>query len=211
MSQKDSRGVVFTKENNYYIVGTNQNKNNNAECSLSSIVLPSFFQGIPVKIIGHYAFRNSSTLKSIFIPNSIEIIRNDGLSYTSKLENVHFADNSKLRELGVGVFYSSNLKNIVLPSSLKIFGYNCFGRSSFESIFICGIPKTINEHIFGTDGGNFLKFPEHLYVNKRFPFESFGDFSNITQTDACNLNIKTCRMNRRTQTFSVYFALLIIR
>ena len=211
MSQHDSQGVVYTKENNYYIVGTNQYKNNNAECSLSSIVLPSFYQEIPVKIIGTYAFRNSSTLKSIFIPNSIEIIRDDVFSHTSKLENVHFADNSKLKELGLGSFYNSKLKNIVLPSSLKIFGYNCFGYSVFESIFFCGIPKKIDKYIFVLSTGSYRAFPEHFYVNKKFPFDAFGDFSNITRTDACNINIKTCRMNKRIHTFSVYFTIFICR
>ena len=211
MSQKDSHGVVYTKENDYYIVGTNEYTNNNAECSLSSIVLPSFFQGIPVKIIGNCAFRNSSTLKSIFIPKTIEIIRNDGLSYTSKLEKVHFAYNSKLRELETGVFFSSNLKNIVFPSSLKIFGHNCLGYSTFESIFICGIPETIDEAVFSTNHGYVRAFPEHLYVTKKFPFDTFGNFSNITRIDACNLNIKTDRMNRRTHSLYIYFAILIFR
>lgn len=211
MSEKDSQGVVYTKENNYYIVGTNAKDNNNAESTSSSIIFPSHFKRIPVKAIGIYAFRNSSTLKSIFIQYTIEEIRDDALSYTRSLESIHFADNSRLKELGHGAFFLSSIKSIALPNKVKIFKYNCFGYTKIESILFCGIPKTINESIFGKKSGNFLAFPEHFHVNNMFPFDKFGDFSEITNTNSCDINKKTCYMSKRSYSFFICFVLFICK
>lgn len=202
MTEKDSQGVVYTKENNYYIVGTNEQQNNNAASTLNFIVLPSSFKGLTLKIIGVYAFRESKTLKSIFIPNSIEEIRYDGFSNAVNLEIVQFAANSKLKSLGTGAFYYTKIVNIVIPPSVKYFGTNCFGGSQIDTLFICGIPKIINSYIFGkTVDTKFISFPNHLYVNNRFPYSSFGEFENITRSNACQLKERTCRNSKKT--FSV--------
>ena len=211
MSEKDSQGVVYTKENHYYIVGTNQKDNNNAESTLGSITLPTLFKGIPVNAIGIYAFRESNTLKTIFVPSSYEIIREDAFSYTSALENVIFGDNSRLKELGIGAFFNSIIANIIIPKSVKTFGYMCYGRTRIESLFYCGIPKSINSIIFGTNSdSNFIAFPNHMYVNERFPYDKFGDFENFTKTNSCFFREKICSSSQRNHTLFVYFIIFLL-
>ena len=214
MTERDSQGVVFTRESNYYIVGTNQRNDNNAESNLSSVVLPSEFNGAPVKAIGDFAFRKSTTLVSVFIPNTVEELRIDCFSYAKTLKTVLFADNSKLRKIELGAFYCTDIKHIVVPPSVKTFGGNCFACTRLESIFVCGIPSSIHSYIFGTnDPGNFLAFPAQVYVNERFPFDKFGDFENITRSSSCNLNINTRCINRRhssTRTITKLTIILIL-
>ena len=206
MTEKDSQGVVYTKENDYYIVGTNELIDNNAESNLSSLIIPSKFNKISVKVIGKFAFRNTATLKSIFIPNTIEELRYDCFSWSVALEHVHFAENSRLRKLETGVFYGTNIKEISMPPTIKYYGYNCFGRTNIESLFICGKPSSISEYIFGTNFNiNFKSFPVNLFVSDDFPFNKFGECDKLNRTNACQQNIKTRKVSKSTHSF--YFLL----
>ena len=211
MTETDSQGVVYTKASTFCIVGNNTDIDNNAESTLNSIVIPSIFNGIIVKIIGKCAFRKSKTLKSIFIPNTIEELKHDCFSYASSLETVLFADNSKLKIIEIGVFFCTNIAKISLPTSIKSFGYNCFGKTRIEAMFSCGRPTSINSSIFGTSfDGDFYSFPTNLYVNNHFPYSTFGDFDNITRTDACHQNIETCRIIRNTFSFVNNYVVVLL-
>ena len=210
MTEKDSQGVLYTKENNYFIVGTNQNVDNNAESTINSIILPTYFNKIIVKVIGKSSFKHSKTLKSIFISRTIEEIRYDAFSYAENLQTVHFSDNSKLKDIGIGAFYCTNMTSIVIPRSVISFSINCFGKTRIDTIYFCGIPKSINTSIFGTESGTVYSFPNNIYVNNMFPFSSFGESKGITKTDACNFDQHSCNINRRTMPiFAQTFIVLI--
>ena len=211
MTEKDSQGVVYTKENYYYIVGTNAQIDNNAESNLSSLIIPSKFNKISVKVIGKYAFRNTTTLKSIFIPNTIEELRHDCFSYSIALEYVHFSENSRLRKLETGVFFGTNIKEINMPSSIKEYGHNCFGKTKIESLFICGKPSSIEAYIFGNNvNGNFKSFPVNLFVSDDFPFTKFGDYDKLNRTNACQQNVKTCKVIKSTRSLNINYLIILL-
>ena len=208
MSETDSQGVIYTKENGYYVVGTNQANDNNAASTLNSIIIPSKFNKIVVKIIGKYAFRCSKTLKAIFIPNTIEELRFDCFSRASSLKNVHFEKNSKVKKLETGVFFYTSITEIIMPPSVEEYGFNCFGKTRIKFLIICGIPLTINNYIFGTNDipNNFLAFPDKIFVNEKFSFSKFGEVQDLIKANVCFQ--RTFNIIRKT--FSVYLSSVIL-
>lgn len=108
---------------------------------LSSVTLPS-----TLKIIGSEAFAECKMLKHINIPGSII----EWGSYTfldSGLETVEFEEG--LESIGWGAFAKTNIKEIVLPSSVKIVDYTAFsGCTDLESV-------TLNEGLISMGNAAF--------------------------------------------------------
>jgi hypothetical protein len=71
------------------------------------------------------AFANSS-LQSIVIPSSVEILGSSCFGECESLSSISFESNSRLIRIESNAFSKSSLQSIVIPSSVEILGSSCF-------------------------------------------------------------------------------------
>ena len=123
----------------------------------ASIIIPSSWNGLPVSIIGEWAFAKALELREIHIRKGIEIIKYHAFRQCPKLSVVNFPDTLKeigdycftgcaslaeislpelVNRIGVGAFSSSNvLSKVTLPKRLEEIQVGAFwGCSKLESV-----------------------------------------------------------------------------
>ena len=102
------------------------------------VVIPSEIEGLPVKAIGEtmeeyfadpegfgYAFASNKTLKSVVIPDTVELLGAVSFGYCEALETIQFSTN--LRVIDENAFFSCRaLKEVILPDSLQELGKEAF-------------------------------------------------------------------------------------
>ena len=114
--------------------------------SLKSIELPE-----GVTSIGNSAFSGCKNLKSINMPDSLETIDDYAFYQCGALESVTFSEESVLNRMGVLVFAYSGIKNITVPSSLTscgngIFeGCNSLGYNEYSNALYVG--NSVNPYV----------------------------------------------------------------
>ena len=88
-------------------------------------MIPSEYNGLPVKIIRGFGFDKCTQLSSITIPESITTIGNWAFQSCSSLTTITLPNGvSEMFEQAFGS--CSNLESIYLPRSLKTIGRNIF-------------------------------------------------------------------------------------
>lgn len=92
--------------------------------TITSCVIPSEYNGIPVKIIRGFGFNDCTQLSSITIPESITTIGNWAFQNCKSLTSITLPN--EVSEIFKEAFGCSNLESIYLPRSLKTIGYNIF-------------------------------------------------------------------------------------
>ena len=93
--------------------------------TITSCVITSKYNGIPVKIIRGFGFNDCTQLSSITIPESITTIGNWAFQSCSSLTTITLPNG--VSEIFAEAFGScSNLESIYLPRSLKTIGRNIF-------------------------------------------------------------------------------------
>lgn len=92
-----------------------------------------------VETIVIYAFRNSNSLKSIEIPDSVTSIGDYAFFSCSSLETLRFGYNSALSNIKINAFDScSKLERVYLPSKPPILeNTNAFGNIKATCVFYC--------------------------------------------------------------------------
>lgn len=113
-----------------------------------NVVVPATYQGEPVTVIGKGAFCQNRVLKSVVLPDSIEIIENSAFWLCLSLESINFPENlsiikmrafvncygftelefpEKLSKIGASAFFHcNNLKKVKFNSQVKL-GNDAFG------------------------------------------------------------------------------------
>ena len=139
-----SEGLEYTlsSDGTYYIVsgiGT---------CTDTDIVIPSTYNGLPVKEIGDEAFEYCSSLTSIVIPDSVTSIGYEALLGCKSLTSVEIGDG--VTSIGNRAFCGcSSLTSIVIPDSVTSIDdwafYNC---TSLTSIVIPNSVTSIGDWAF---------------------------------------------------------------
>lgn len=77
-----SEGLILKKVDNYYeVVGTN---------GAIDVVIPAYYEGLPVKTIGEKAFYRNVKMKSIVIPNTITEIKDDAFNLSFNLIDINY-------------------------------------------------------------------------------------------------------------------------
>ena len=81
-------------------------------------IIPPFYNGEEITVIGARAFNDYYYLKSITLSNSITDIEEEAFYYCEELESIKFGSN--LKYIGDWAFMCcSSLKSITLPDSLE--------------------------------------------------------------------------------------------
>ena len=159
--------------------------------------------------IGQYSFFNATNLRSIYIPASVKIIRNYGVSYLHQLENITFAKDSRLsviephglydmysiRELvfpgnclktmnGYSLAYAFSLNRLVLPASIQNMQIaSIAGMKSLDDLYYCG-SVVINEEVFYKDSEDapVTNTSLRIHVSPNYQSNTFGGRS-VTDRD----------------------------
>lgn len=100
--------------------------------SISNMVIPNIYNGLPVKKIGAWAFsrdikgNRNETLISVTIPKNIIEIEKNAFNKCSRLKEVFFESNSELTTIQEGAFASSAIIAITIPEKVNYIGYKAF-------------------------------------------------------------------------------------
>ena len=130
---RNVRKVVILK-GKYLGVGAFFNEGGQLYDNLEEVVLPE-----TLIEIGAQAFSSSQLIKTINIPDNVQIIGIDAFAYTY-LEMVHLP--KTLKKIENGAFWGSySLKNITLPDSLEEIGQDVFNQS--EVLEKITVPKNV--------------------------------------------------------------------
>ena len=166
LEKPDSEGLSYTLSNdeNYYIVsgiGT---------CGDMDIVIPSTYEGKPVKEIGYQAFSSCRNLTSVVIPDSVTSIGYNAFQYCSKLTSVVIGDS--VTSIGSHAFYNcSNLTSVVIGNSVTSIGSYAFEYCrNLTSVYITDIAAWCNisglYNLMGYGASN-----KNLYLNNELVAE----------------------------------------
>ena len=120
-----------------------------ANCySLRSIVLP---EGL--EVIGDSAFSRCYVLWKIVLPSSVISIGNNAFDSAWNLKKVVFAEDGNLQSIGDSAFAYTVIEEIILPDGLKSIGSGVFSGSSLKMTYIPSSVTDIASGAFsGTDG-----------------------------------------------------------
>ena len=145
-----SEGLKYTlsSDETYYIVSK-------GSCTDTDIVIPSMYEGKPVKAIPSQGFANNGNLLSITIPYSITAIYSQAFAGCDNLTTVTFNENSQLTDIGYEAFgLCTSLTSITIPSSVEnIWQYVFFGCNKLKSIDV----DENNQHYKSVDGNLYSK------------------------------------------------------
>ncbi len=103
-------------------------------CTATEIVIPSDYNGKPVTAIAPDAFKNNTTITSVFVPDSVTSIGSYAFAYCSKLTQIRLSQ--ALKEIQNRSFLSTGLKSLDIPDSVKEIGTSAFHSSALESLTI---------------------------------------------------------------------------
>ena len=124
----------------YYVSGI-------GTCTDTDIVIPSEYNGKPVKSISNDAFENSR-ITSVLIPDSVTFIGNNAFSWCKNLASITIPDS--VTTIGDYAFDScKNLASITIPDSVTTIGsYAFYSCESLTSITIPDSVTTIGSYAF---------------------------------------------------------------
>ena len=90
--------------------------------------IPSRLDGVPVVEIGKEAFSKRHSLKSVAIPDSVEVVGEAAFAECGRLQELHLG--AGIKKIEKGAFSDcSSLRRVVLPSTLEALARGAFDES----------------------------------------------------------------------------------
>ena len=139
-----SEGLEYelSKDGDYYIVKSS------GTCFDSEVVIPSEYQGIPVKVIGANAFSRNNIITSVVIADSVTAINAWAFAKCENLKSVKFGVG--LKEIGWCAFEKCTaIDKLYIPDSVETIDYgafmNCMG---VNELYIGVAVKSIGTYAF---------------------------------------------------------------
>lgn len=130
VDENASTGLIFVlndDQNSYTLIDM-------GNCLDSEVVIPRYFNGLPVTKIDDGAFLNRSDVISVIIPEGIATIGNGAFRECINLKNIIVP--SSIISIGEYAFYNCALTSIVLPYGLKEIKQYTFYSCNFTSIHL---------------------------------------------------------------------------
>ena len=152
----------------------------------SDVVIPSLINKHPVVAIGASAFYNNGDITKLTIPESVITIKDSAFRGLSFLNEVTFAENSKLETIEANAFAVSTgagttdrMSSIELPVSLKSIGDKAFGnRKALGTVRIFSNDVTFGEDVFTVLGAESSTLK--LYGYPESTAETYAKANNYT-------------------------------
>ncbi|MGI6580244.1 MAG: leucine-rich repeat protein [Saccharofermentanales bacterium] len=120
--------------------------------------IPSHIDGIEVKHIGEYAFKNEQ-LTSVTIPDSVITIGLIAFGQ-NQLENITIPDS--VRQIDNSAFSYNKLSSVEIPDSVMSIGAFAFDSNELKSVIIPDSVSTIGESAFSNNSISHVSIPEHI-------------------------------------------------
>ena len=131
-----SKGLAYSYneyDKSYYITGM-------GTCYASDVIIPAYYNKLPVVGIDYGAFRGCNSVTSIILPNSITFIHSNAFTDCSNFTNINVPE--KITLIEEGLFEGcSNLANINLPKNVTAIGADAFADCS--NLANINIPKNV--------------------------------------------------------------------
>ncbi len=159
----------LSNDGTYYIlIGIGDNTD-------TDVVIPSEYNGKPVKSIGGSAFKNNKNLTNIIISDSITSIGQSAFSGCTSLKSIVIPN--KVTSLGAKAFYGcTTLKSITIGNGLRTIDYETFYNCiSLESVIMSDNVNSIESYAFY--GCTSLK---NVVMSSRIESIAEGAFFNCT-------------------------------
>ena len=137
----------------------------------SEVIIPPFYNGLPVTEIGKTAFMDCEGLYAVIISENVQKICNNAFIYCTELSSVELP--STLLEIGANAFSYSGISHINLPENLVKIDRQAFSYTKLTSIVMPDSLEELGEFAFtgcallkSADTGNGLKIiPEQAFAN----------------------------------------------
>ncbi len=100
-----------------------------------NIIIPNTIDRYPVTVIGEAIFHLDTNIISVYVSSNVRIIEDGAFAFTS-LEEVVFANNSQLTEIGYGAFYFSKINTVLIPSSVTKIHPTAFVSENLTEILV---------------------------------------------------------------------------
>lgn len=114
----------YLPPNGYYVDGIG------SATSVTDLVIPAFYNGLPVVGISNEVFDNNAALRSIFFPNTIGVIEGYAFYGCTSLESITLPDSIKY--IGRQAFLDcAALERITLPDNIEYIGKGAFENTAY--------------------------------------------------------------------------------
>ena len=139
------------------------------------LTIPKEIDGMPVRVIGSYTFRDCVNIEKVIIPAGVKEIHDGAFYGCSKLREVilpytlkSLGEDGRLPRTGLvtkGVFQNCALESIVIPSAVTILGEKAFsGCTNLSMIVVLNNVEYIGAECFQGTASKEFNFPEQLKV-----------------------------------------------
>ena len=146
---------------------------------LKSITLPD-----TLEIINKCCFNNCTSLEQIKIPEKVIKIEDNAFNNCESLKEIEIYDS--VNEIGEYAFSSSGIKNIKIPNNLKIISKGCFNNcKSLEKIEIPKSIEVIKEYALSYSGIRTISF----YSSTELNFNSLFSMPCLEEIKVINNNL----------------------
>lgn len=168
------------------------------------LVIPEQIEGLPVRSVAHYAFRDAAVREVVF-PGTIVELNTQTFAGNNTLEAVTIGEGtqtvssafkncgnlksvtlpSTLRELGPETFSYTALESVQLPAGLKVIGEKCFQFSKLRSIVLPeGLERIESCAFWGNEAQGRLIIPASVQYlgNISFSDNAFSDAVILPET-----------------------------
>jgi len=124
------------------------------------INVPSQIHGLPVTVIGDFAFEKKE-LTSVIIPDSVTVI-GDYAFYSNKLTSVTIPDS--VTSIRVAAFGANKLTSVVIPNSVTSIEVFAFGSNQLTSVTISDSVTFIGSAAFINNPISSITIGENVYI-----------------------------------------------
>ena len=153
-------------------------------CTDKDIGIPSISPaGDTVTSIGSSVFEKCRSIRSVYIPNTMEFINTYAFKNCENLASVTFEEESNLELLTIDVFRGcSSLSSITLPDSLKSIGTGAFKDcTSLDSIIIPeGVTSIYADSFSGCTSLTNITIPNSVTGIGQWAFYNCTSLNNVT-------------------------------
>ena len=137
----------YSADFEYDFVGGRGARINNYIGSSENVIIPATMGGKPVFEIGENAFEGNETLRSVVLPDGLEVIYGYAFRYCTNLEKINIPDSVYV--IGSEAFNgTTSLKSVTLPKGIEELEYAIFKDSGLESVIIQAGPTIIGSSAF---------------------------------------------------------------
>lgn len=175
------------------------------ECKETKVVIPSKYNSLPVTAINSEAFKGITTLFSVSIPSTVEVIGDYAFQSCASLEALTLSDG--VRTIGKSAFSSClNLKSVALPDSVTSLGASAFSNcSKLVNLGISGGLSVLESTTFmGCTSLESVKIPDSV---ERISALAFQNCSNLKTVEfgskVKNIDDQAFQSCAKLQTLSV--------